>query len=256
MENVVLLTGRGGSGTRLLTEPALQSGIFLGNQLNVSGDSIEWAELIYDIVERLSGYDKLPHGNAFRNAIRSKAQEIRRKGLQKDGTPWGIKLPELMLVLPLFLDALPKARVVHLIRNPVSLSLRRTHLTSRMDNRVGRVTLPAAYHYAGLPLEQMERDPEYLHNAYAWLFQVERVIEFCRHVLEPDQCLELKYEELCESPLEGFQTLQQFLAADHRTGTIPPIDKRRADSWRKEPNQVKEVWNICGELAQKLGYTL
>ena len=45
----VILTGRGGSGTRMLSSLASTSNVFIGNQLNASGDSIEWAELLYDM---------------------------------------------------------------------------------------------------------------------------------------------------------------------------------------------------------------
>ena len=45
----VIATGRGGSGTRLLTEATRASDVFLGNRLNASGDSVEWVDLIYEM---------------------------------------------------------------------------------------------------------------------------------------------------------------------------------------------------------------
>jgi hypothetical protein len=45
----VILLGRGGSGTRLLAQLALSTGMFVGNKLNTSHDSVEWVETVYDL---------------------------------------------------------------------------------------------------------------------------------------------------------------------------------------------------------------
>ena len=50
LESPIVATGRGGSGTRLLSTVLQKLGCHLGNELNESGDSMEWAEVIYDIV--------------------------------------------------------------------------------------------------------------------------------------------------------------------------------------------------------------
>src|SRR5680860_317613 len=51
----IVLVGRGGSGTRLISDIAVGAGVFLGNQLNKSLDSREWVGVIYDIaVTKLS----------------------------------------------------------------------------------------------------------------------------------------------------------------------------------------------------------
>ena len=45
----VILIGRGGGGTRLLSEMVQSLGFFLGNQLNVSCDSVEWVDKFYEL---------------------------------------------------------------------------------------------------------------------------------------------------------------------------------------------------------------
>ena len=54
----VVLLGRGGSGTRVLSQIAQQMGIFLGNDINVSGDSVEWVGPIYDLAVATCTGDK------------------------------------------------------------------------------------------------------------------------------------------------------------------------------------------------------
>jgi hypothetical protein len=100
------------------------------------------------------------------------------------------KLPEMMLVLPLLIDAFPHAKVVHLTRHPVSSSLRRTHMTSRLTNAVGAAALPAAYRYSNRDPRQIGSDEPYLHNAYAWNFQVARVVRYAWDVLGEPHYLE------------------------------------------------------------------
>ncbi len=45
----VILLGRGGSGTRLLSGMALLNGVFLGSTLNASQDLVEWLEVRYPL---------------------------------------------------------------------------------------------------------------------------------------------------------------------------------------------------------------
>ena len=114
---------------------------FIGNHVNKSGDSIEWIDLIYRMVLQRAGQHDLPSGSEYCRAIRERAQQILGDGPLSRSGLWGLKLPETMLVLPLLIDAFPHAKVVHNKRHPVSSSLRRTHMTSRLDNSVGAVAL-------------------------------------------------------------------------------------------------------------------
>jgi hypothetical protein len=136
-ERPVLLVGAGGSGTRVLGEAALRLGVGLGPRVNESFDSVAWAPLVYDMVLGRGG-----------GSILATAEAVHAPWLFGD-RPWGIKLPELTLVLPRFVEAFPAARVVFLSRHPVSASLRRHHLTSSWEHPVGRVVLEDAYRGTG-----------------------------------------------------------------------------------------------------------
>ncbi len=134
LDAVVIFTGRGRSGTRLLSQLAAIDGIFLGNDVNKSGDSVEWVDLVYRRVVEAGGAHELPKGSRYRREIRARAEEVLGHAPPGRSRLWGLKLPEAMLVLPLLIDVLPQAKVVQLIRHPVSSSLRRTHMTSRLEN--------------------------------------------------------------------------------------------------------------------------
>ena len=256
IDAAVLFTGRGGSGTRLLSQLAAELGIFIGNRTNKSGDSTEWVGLIYRLVVEEGGGAQLPAGARSRAEIRAKAGQILDRAPPRESLLWGFKLPETMLVLPLLIDAFPHAKVVHLTRHPVSSSLRRTHMTSRLDNPIGAVALPAAYRYADRDAGEIATDAPYLHNAYAWNFQVSRIVRYARDVLGPARYLDIRYEDVCAQPDGVLALVQSYLGfADERATTSIQVDNSRAGGWDPRDPRVETVWEICGETAALLGYT-
>jgi hypothetical protein len=255
IDAIVLFTGRGGSGTRLLSQLAADAGIFIGNQLNKSGDSIEWIDLIYRMALQTGGQRELPSGSKYRQEIRGRAQQILGDAPPSRSGLWGLKLPETMLVLPLLIDAFPHAKVIHLTRHPVSSSLRRTHMTSNLDNAVGAVALPAAYRYANRDTGQIATDAPYLHNAYAWNFQVSRVVRYARDVLGAARYLEIRYEDVCAQPDGVLALVRSYLGcADQQVATSIQVDISRASAWEPRDPRVETIWDICGETAALLGY--
>jgi len=255
LDAAVIFTGRGGSGTRLLSQLADAAGIFIGNHRNKSDDSIEWVDLIYDIAVEAGGGHELPAGNAYRSEIRAVAAAILRRAGPRSSPLWGLKLPEAMLVLPLLIDAFPRAKVVHLTRHPVSSSLRRTHMTSRLSNPVGAVALPAAYRYSRRDPALIAGDEPYLHNACSWNFQVSRVVAYGRDTLGADRYLEIAYEDMVAESSRVAATVRSFLgcAPEEREMTIQ-VDVTRSSDWNVSDPRVDMIWRLCGETAALLGY--
>jgi hypothetical protein len=255
----VILLGRGGSGTRLLAQLALATGTFLGNELNASHDSVEWVETLYDLaieavtegVASGSTRDLYWHGR-----LRRRASEILASGRRDPTSLWGWKLPETMLVLPQALRAFPRARVVHLVRHPVTSALRRTHVTSRLDNPVGRVVLPAAYRACGLDPDNIERDDHYIRNAVTWAYQVGGLLDALRAMSPTEGWLQFRYEEVCATPAEAQKRLTAFLGTAAPTAGPPEIDVSRIGDFRADDDKAQRIWSICGGLASKLGYEL
>src|SRR5262249_682886 len=257
IDAVVLFTGRGGSGTRLLSQLAAAAGIFIGNQVNQSEDSTEWVDLIYRMVVERGSQRDLPSGSQYRREIRARAAQILGGAPRPGSGVWGLKLPETMLVLPLLIDAFPQARVIHLTRHPVSSSLRRTHMTSRSDNVVGAVALPAAYRYAHRDVGPIATDAPYLHNAYPWNFQLTPAPQYARGALAAGQYLAIKYEDVCGRPERVLALVRAHLgcAGGQRAATSIQVDLSRTGAWDPRDPRVQTVWDICGETAALLGYT-
>lgn len=256
LRSPIILTGRGGSGTRIISELAEKSGVFLGNRLNTTRDSVEWVDLIYEmVINKLSSVnsDSSRLNNVWENLLLNNAKDVLSQGKWIEGKPWGWKLPETMITLPEVFSTFTDAKLIHLVRHPVDCSLRRTHLTSRMSNPIGRAVLNAAYIYAGLDPKLINKHEEYMHNAISWLYQVNGAIEFTRHHLESDKFIEIHFEDFYRDIRSVIDKLNKFLnlcVADE----IADINNSRIKKWEAMDPRAKIIWDICANTAKKLGY--
>lgn len=251
----IIATGRGGSGTRLLSQLLQALNVFMGNQLNGMDDSIEWVSILYKIgIERNRQPTSEPLTH-WLHPLRETAADILTTANWNGHQPWGWKLPETMLALPEVFDAFEGGKLIHIIRHPVDTSLRRTHMTSRADNVLGKSILYAAYDYIGWDSDRWKTDPDYIRNAASWLYQVEAVARFGREKLSPDRYLEIRYEDLCSDPMSTFKSLSKFLNIQAPSQPLKlDIDPLRRRNWNPPDSRADEVWNLCGPIAKKLGY--
>ena len=251
----IIATGRGGSGTRLLSVLLQSLNIFTGNKLNRTEDSVEWVNILYKIaLERFQPTAELP-GNHWRNQLQEPAAEILAEGNWDGKQPWGWKLPETMLVLPVVFDSFRKGKLIHIVRHPVDTSLRRTHITSRAGNPVGKSVLEAAYSRLGWDQKRISSDPDYLRNAASWLYQVSEAARYGREELGPGRYLEIRYEDICADPGAVQKSLAEFLGIDRGPQPLDiEINPSRRREWEPPDSRADEIWDICGEAAMKLGY--
>jgi hypothetical protein len=253
----LILLGRGGSGTRLLSSMAQTSGVFLGNELNSTQDSVEWITDIYDLAfESTSSGIAAASSRDFywRDRLRKRAAEILAKASLSPDVLWGWKLPETMLALAQVLRTFPRARMVHLVRHPFSIAARRTHVTSRSDNPVGRAVLAAAYRACGLDEKDIPLDPIYLHNATSWNYQVASVLRVLRDAALPERVLLLRYEEICLRGDEAQRRFADFLGIVAPSMHAPSIDWSRIGEVAYERSIADRIWSVCGATASALGY--
>lgn len=257
----IILAGRGGSGTRLLSEAAADGNVFLGNELNASADSLEWVGPIYEIAIGSLGRTYLPgdtppdFGEDWERYLVGTARDILGKGKWDGQQPWGWKLPESLLALEDLFKAFPQARFVHLVRHPVTSALRRSHMTSREDNPIGKAVLRAAYVAAGLDPAQRHDHETYFHNAVTWRFQVGNAVRFARENLSDEQYLLLKYEDFCTRPRETKAELLNFLGVSDRNPAHAEIDENRTGDIAPGDPRIAEVWEFCKEVATEIGYS-
>jgi len=251
----IVATGRGGSGTRLLSNVLQSMNVFLGNKLGKMGDSLEWVNLLARISTERSRNEDYKTKKCYRSSLHETAGAILNFAGLDENKNWGWKLPETMLAVPEVFDAFPKAKLIHLVRHPVNSSLRRTHVTSRTDNLVGHSILTAAYKSLNWQKARINSDPDYLKNAATWLYQVGEVVSYARKNLNASNYLEIQFEDLCTYPINTFFSIAHFLNIN-TDGIMPniEIDSTRLNSWSYPDKRVDEVWEVCSELAESIGY--
>jgi hypothetical protein len=173
-------------------------------------------------------------------------------------TAWGFKLPENLLLLPEIDTAFPNAKYIQMFRNPVKTCLRRTHMTARLDNQVGRVTLPLAYREAGLPVEQILHDSPALHMAYTTLHQLGLSLNFCRNSLSGDRYTEIYFEDILKDPGDVLQRFSQWLNVKP-TGSklVSEVDIGRASNPGTSYSAETEaqIGELLAPLLQEMKYT-
>ncbi len=192
----VLLVGMHNSGTSILAEVLHKSGIFLGanmshyeshffsiyiNDLLIMEGKGNWAKLpIMSVKDVMSFVDTV--GPFIKKHWIADYLQWGYDGVSK----WGIKDPRLCVLLPLYLEVFPEAKVVHIRRdsNDVSASL-----CERVKMGVGK--FDNFEHWKQLSSEYVERVLEYSNvcNAYH----------------------ELTYENFCTKSEETIQEVFDFL---------------------------------------------
>lgn len=248
----VIAFGRGGSGTRLSSAVLDSFGLFLGNQLNPSNDSIEWVDLIYEMALKVTGRASSDLA-LWRTELRARARAILDRAPEGSADLWGWKLPESSLVVPELAASFPRARWLYLLRHPVDTCMRRSHVTSRINHPVGRATLEAAYALAGRG-RVPEDAPQHILNAMSWWYQV-RLFRRAMEDLPPERVHILRFEAICADPEHVLDEVARFLGAPRKVGAAP-IEIDPARSWSFDPSDpgCEEVWQICREEAEAFGY--
>lgn len=251
----VLLIAKGGGGSRLLSLLAADLGLFIGERLNESGDALDLVLPVYRamlrrcLVQTFAGERDtsiLELGTAIR-AFAARAPVRYGK--------WGFKLPESIFVLDELLAAFPQARVIHLLRDPLATALRRSHMTARLDNQIGRASVPCAYRHCGIDPILALSDPQFVRSAYCIRHQLETALNRLTS-LPPARVLTTRFEDLLADAASAVKNTGAWL---HRE----PVGNRLATAVSATRGQghvsidsdaAERAAEILHGLRQRLGY--
>ncbi|WP_456381009.1 glycosyltransferase [Thiolapillus sp.] len=254
LDSPIIFLGRGGGGTRLLGGIGKDAGVFLGNKLNESMDSEEMILPIYTgIVEKyqtFTDWQKQQIVPRIRCAAASMIQDLDADKL------WGFKLPESMLMLPELKEAFPNARYIYLVRDPLKTCLRRTHMTARLDNHIGRITLPLAYDWVGRNRASILQDMPEKHMAYTTLHQMSIADEFLDS-LGAQQKYVLRFESIMDNPAGVINDVCDWLGvtpSGHSVITNVDSSRANASSLLVKPSLAMEIGEVLYHLRDRLGY--
>lgn len=255
-ENLIVIIGRGNSGTRMLSHALMASGVYMGNRLNESGDKLppeqmyEACRLIGRHVRWSGGLEwdfeplhSMPIDGQFEELVREYLSDVlaarhpqarkRQFSALAQGERRGWKLPETTLAFPWIARMFPEARYVHVVRDPRD-SLRRPHLTD--DLRRANVSCP----------EMRERLEQ---RVASWKYQYEVVM----NTPSPKRFATIRYEDFVLEHERTMRELEGFLGIPLARVVVRP---ERVGQWKVEEElcpyigPLEDAMRECGYAAE------
>ncbi|MGI6495485.1 MAG: sulfotransferase family protein [Kiritimatiellia bacterium] len=239
---LVTIIGRGHGGTRAMSHTLSASGVFMGEQINESGDMLppdalyEACRVIGRRIRHLGGFrwdfDSLhtgPIDPAFTRLLeRYLAPVFRNPALDK-----GWKLPETTLVYPWLVRLFPDIHYIHWIRDPRD-SIHGGHLTDDL----------AAF---GIP---WKGDGSLLARRVAsWKYQREIV----RATPAPARQIAVRFEDFVLKQDETLAKLRDFLG---RPLAKLPVRPGSVGRWRAAAAEERDATAVLAPDVLELGYPL
>ena len=196
---LVMVIGRGHSGTRAISHTLTASGVYMGRSVNRSGDLVP-AQRMYDASRMIAQHvrwlgafewgwselSKMPIPAEFRSAV----LEYLASPLASAAVHRGWKLPETTLCYPWIVRMFPDIRYVFWVRKPRDCILQK-HTTD--DLRNWGVRCPPS-------------DDIRLLRAYSWMYQYRLV----RAVPRPRWWIEVRFEDFVLEQERTLTRLEQF----------------------------------------------
>lgn len=255
LNSPVIFLAKGGGGSRLVSTLANDLNMFIGNDVNeASGDSREMARSIYRVIMRKFKCSSELQRSYIVPDLRTTASQM----LEQAEWPevWSFKLPESIFILPELREAFPNATYVYFNRDPLTSVLRRTHMTARLENQIGQLTLPMAYQFYNLDINQIFVESEMHHKCRTTVHQLELIANF-RSTVEDKKWLDLSFEQFAEQPEVVLSKLSKFTGMDITSrDSLSVFDKRRA-SIQADVLSGEDIFlaeSMLQEIRQKLGY--
>ena len=197
---VVTVIGRGHSGTRAMSRTLVESGVYMGAQLNGSSDLIppydlyEACRVMAPHVVHLGGLNwdfsqlhTLPIDPAFKRLVESYLSSV----LESTADWRGWKLPETTLILPWIVRLFPEIHYIYWTRDPRD-SILSDHLTDDLAD-------------FGIPYDAT--DDLSMRRAISWQYQY----EIMRTTPSPKRRMDVRFEEFVLEQEHTLGNLEGFL---------------------------------------------
>jgi Sulfotransferase family len=216
---------------------------------------------VRELVMNAYRYPSLPGSERARLQSTMLENVARFRVDETDGAgPFGWKMGTNIFTLLVFLDAFPRGRCVHLVRDGRDVMLSRLDGRFNFDDAANRLMVfgdEATETFLGRPLTpELVAEARNALEMRHWVTAVEyglRGREF------GDRYLEVRYEDLCEEPERQGRRIFDFLGVDFPDSTrewlIDTVSTARIGKWRGLPESVMEAPMAIGRtLLDRLGY--
>ncbi len=197
---MITIIGRGHSGTRAISHTLYTSGVYMGENLNPSGDLVpplamyeacrvfaQYVKWNGDLSWDFSVVHSMDIPNEFIDLLETYLESVLNHKEERKG--W--KIPETTLVYPWIVRLYPEMHYVFWIRNPRDCILGR-HITDDLHD---------------FGIDYPETDDERMRRAISWKYQYDLV----RSIPRPAKWIEVRFEDFILNQEETLQRLEAFL---------------------------------------------
>lgn len=261
----LVVFGRGHCGGRILAEAYHRNDIYMGRLSKKNRDTRGMglkSSWMIAIAKGAYGYPSAPveEREELERILERRVEALRHEAA---GRPFGWKVGSSILCIEILLNTHPEARVVHLIRDgrDVCLSrlaarLRPRHI-SKPENKIAVFGHADVTHWKGVPLERAVED-ETLRNELE-MVHWKTATEFgLRGRAFPEQYREVRYEQLCASPVTTLERVFSFigvpLAPRVREWAAESIHATRIGKWKGRESELEETFRLGQPLLSELDY--
>ncbi len=269
----IAIGGLGGSGTRIVAQILINSGIYLGNNLNASNDNLiftrlfknpTWLDVATDqeIRNRLRIFKKYMQGKkltsketiTFINAslenktFRSSYEEVARILLKNQGVKgkaseiWGWKEPNTHIFLKQIGKYFKGLKYIHVVRHGLDMAFSAN--LQQLYNWGKRFNVGIPLNYQLIPMAQLEY----------WIRSTKIAIEIGRKLLK-DRFYYLNYDKLCKNPKEEVKKISDFISINstgdqiNKLASLPHVPESAGRYKKRNLNvfrasQLAEVENL------------
>lgn len=236
-DTLIIVVGRGHSGTRVISHTLYASGVFMGEQINPSGDMIP-ADSMY---EAAAEFGRFVQWNGelewdFDTAIATRRTEAFASRLGEYlrwfwqyPSPKGWKLPETLLALPWIIAEFPEAYYIYLVRDPRDCILG-PHVTDDL---------------ARFNVDGLQANDTLTQRAISWYYQYQLV----KATPKPDRWLQIRFEDFILYQGGELERLEEFLQIE--MGRIV-VKRSPVGRWRTSSEDVD--FDFLRGPIEELGY--
>lgn len=242
METLITVIGRGHSGTRAISHTLYASGVYMGRQLNPSGDKVP-GQAMYDAcrvmarhVEWRGGlswnFDPLfstPVDPGFEGHIRAYLEDV----LRNPSSSKGWKIPETTLVYPWIARLFPEARFIHWIRDPRDCILGR-HKTDDLRD---------------FGIEYPHTDDVLEMRAVSWFYQY----QLMKATPKPEHAIQVRFEDFVLKQEETLKQLEAFLEIPLARVVVRPEAVGR---WKRKAEPRPLPFDFLEDAIVENGYSI
>lgn len=228
---MVTVIGRGHSGTRAISHTLVESGVYMGAELNGSGDLVPPGDL-YEACRVMARHVRHPGGlewdfaklhtmeidPGFTRLVESYLASV----LASDAEHRGWKLPETTLVYPCIARMFPEIRYIYWVRDPRDCILR-GHGTDDLAN-------------FGVPYDRT--DDLRLRRAISWKYQS----EIYKATPRPEHLIAIRFEDFVLRQDATLARLEAFLGIPLAKVPVKPeaVGRWRSDEGRHDFDFLRE----------------